>query len=516
MTEWPKYPTIYEISTWVWLSDLSRKSGTMTDLSSVPAAEWDAIAKFGFDAVWLMGVWERSPAGIAIANRNENLLNDFRRALPDFRPQDNVGSPYCVRRYGADKHLGGPGGLAIARKELAMRGMNLILDFVPNHVAPDHPWVTEHPEYFVRGNADDAKRDPASFLDVEGSICACGRDPFFPAWPDVLQLNAFQPGLRHAVIETIASIASQCDGIRCDMAMLFLNAIFERTWGGRAGQRPATEYWVDVITAIKKANPRFRFMAEAYWDLEWELQQQGFDFCYDKKLYDRLEHGNAENVRLHLCADLAYQKKLLRFIENHDEPRAAATFSPAKEHAAAVTMSTLPGARLFHEGQFEGRKTRPPVFLGRRPLEPLDEGLQSFYTKLLEAIDSPVFRDGQWILCERTGWPDNPSFQNLVAWSWVKDDDRYVIVVNLSDSASQARVRIPWKDLQGETWRLRDAISGATYDRNGDEMLAPGLYVELGPWNCSFFQCARVPSGTASKKSRSGAKRSSTVTVAGR
>ena len=396
MKKWPSYPTIYEISTWVWLSDLSRKSGTQVDLSSVPSAEWDAIARFGFDAVWLMGVWERSPAGIAIANRNEGLLNDFRRALPDFRPQDNVGSPYCVRRYVVDKHLGGPDGLAIARKELAKRGMNLILDFVPNHVAPDHPWVIEHPEYFVRGNADDASRDPASFMDVEGDVYACGRDPFFPAWPDVLQLNAFQPGLRQAVIETISSIASQCDGIRCDMAMLLLNAIFERTWGSRAGQRPATEYWVDVITAIKKAHPGFLFMAEAYWDLEWELQQQGFDFCYDKKLYDRLEHGNAESVRLHLCADLAYQKKLLRFIENHDEPRAAATFSPAKERAAAVTMSTLPGARLFHEGQFEGRKIRPPVFLGRRPHEPVDEGLQSFYAKLLETIDSPVFRDGQW------------------------------------------------------------------------------------------------------------------------
>jgi hypothetical protein len=511
MSVWPSYPTIYEINTWVWLADLREKAGSLFDLSSVPAAEWDAIARFGFDAVWLMGVWERSPAGIAIANRNEGLLNDFRRALPDFRQQDNVGSPYCVRRYVVDKHLGGPAGLAIARKELAKRGMKLMLDFVPNHVAPDHPWVKEHPEYFVRGNADDVSRDPASFLAVEGTVCACGRDPFFPAWPDVLQLNAFQPGLRQAVTETISSIAGQCDGIRCDMAMLLLNAIFERTWGGRAGQRPATEYWVDVITAIKKAHRGFIFAAEAYWDLEWELQQQGFDFCYDKKLFDRLEHGIAENVRLHLCADLAYQKKLLRFIENHDEPRAAATFSPLKVRAAAVTMSTLPGARLFHEGQFEGRKIRPPVFLGRRPHEPVDVGMQSFYATLLEAIKSPVFRDGEWLLCERTGWPDNPSFQNLVAWSWSKDDERYIIVVNLSDSTSQARVRIPWKDVQGETWRLHDTLSGATYDRDGDEMAAPGLYVELGPWDSSFFQCARLP--VKAGKSSGSTKRSSTMTV---
>ena len=495
MSAWPRYPTLYEINTWVWLSELSLKAGIPVDLSSVPSAEWDGIAKFGFDAVWFMGVWERSPAGIAIANRNENLLNDFRLALPDFKPEDNVGSPYCIRGYVVDRHMGGPEGLAIARQELAKRGMKLLLDFVPNHVAPDHPWVSEHPEYFIRGSADDARNDPASYMEVQGNVYACGRDPYFPAWPDVLQLNAFEPGLRQAVIETISAIADQCDGVRCDMAMLLLNQIFERTWGNRAGQRPSSEYWGDVIPAVKTKHEEFLFIAEAYWDMEWELQQKGFDFCYDKRLYDRLEHENAENVRLHICADLPYQEKLLRFLENHDEPRAAATFSPTKEHAAAVTISTLPGARLFHEGQFEGRKTRLPVFLGRRPAEPADEALQAFYGKLLAAINAPIYRDREWKLCERSGWPDNPSFQNLVAWTWVKDDDRRLIVVNLSDSAVQARVQVPWEDVKGQTWRLADALSDAVYDRNGDEMLSAGLYLELGSWDCHVFQCRRAGAG---------------------
>jgi hypothetical protein len=502
MPKWPKYPSIYEINTWVWLSSLTERSGTPIDLSTVPATEWDAIAAYGFYAVWLMGVWERSPAGIAIANQNENLLNDFRRALPDFRLEDNVGSPYCVRRYVVDQHFGGPQGLAIARKELANRGMNLILDFVPNHVAPDHHWVVEHPEYFVRGTADDIEREPASFLNVEGNVFARGRDPFFPAWPDVLQLNAFQPGLRQAAVETISSTAAQCAGLRCDMAMLLLNSVFERTWGSRAGQRPATEYWVDLIPAVKKTNPDFLFVAEAYWDLEWELQQQGFDFCYDKKLYDRLEHGNAENIRLHLCAGPAYQQRLVRFIENHDEPRAAATFSAEKERIAAIAMATLPGARLFHEGQFEGRKVRPPVFLCRRPQEPADEGLRSFYATLLKIIDRPVFRDGQWMLCEPTGWPDNQSFQNLVAWTWNKGEDRYLVVINFSCRAVQSRVRISWEDLRGITWRLTDAFSGEMYDRQGDEMSDPGIYLEMEPWNWNFFRCRRLlPSSQDTAKS---------------
>ncbi len=156
MNTWPKYPVIYEINTWVWLGELSRKCGKSVDLATVPEQEWDALATQGFDAVWFMGVWERSPAGIDISMRNQELVEGFRRALPDFTAADNVGSPYCVRRYLVDKHLGGPKGLAAARRKLSERGLRLLLDFVPNHVAPDHPWVGKHPEYFVRGSEDDA------------------------------------------------------------------------------------------------------------------------------------------------------------------------------------------------------------------------------------------------------------------------------------------------------------------------------------------------------------------------
>ena len=492
MSPWHRYPTVYEINTWVWLAELSAKSGKSVDLSTVPSAEWDAVAAYGFDAVWLMGVWERSPAGIAIANRNESLLADFRRALPDFRAADNVGSPYCVRRYVVDQHLGGPRGLAVARKELAARGMRLVLDFVPNHVAPDHPWVSEHPEYFIQGSADEARNDPASFIQTDKAVFACGRDPYFPAWPDVLQLNAFQPGLRKAVVDTLSDIASQCDGVRCDMAMLLLNSVFERTWSGRAGPRPATEYWVEVIPAIKQPHPGFVFIAEAYWDLEWELQQKGFDFCYDKRLYDRLEQENAESVRLHLCADPAYQNKLLRFLENHDEPRAASAFSPAKERTAAVVTSTLTGARMFHEGQFEGRRVRLPVFLGRRPAEPVDPKLLDFYRKLLAGINHLVFREGEWNLCERSGWPDNQSCQNIVAWRWNMGEERCVIVVNLSDSPAQARVQVGWNDLRGQSWSLTDQLSGINFERSGDEMATSGLYVDLPPWGYHFLDCRKT------------------------
>jgi hypothetical protein len=204
-----------------------------------------------------------------------------------------------------------------------------------------------------------------------------------------------------------------------------------------------------------------------------------------------MEHAHPECVRQHLLADLSYQQKMVRFIENHDEPRAAATFSPGKGRAAALAILTLMGARLLHEGQFEGSKVRLPVFLGRRPAEPVDQDLVAFYERLLKGTDRDVFRNGEWRLCERSGWPDNQSCQNLLSWCWVKDEERYLVVINFRQEAAQACVRVPWDELRGKEWRLNDVLSDESYDRNGSEMRDAGLYVDLRPWQCHLFQvCA--------------------------
>ena len=270
--------------------------------------------------------------------------------------------------------------------------------------------------------------------------------------------------------------------------MLRLNSIFEGTWDSRAGLKPTTEYWADLIAAVKTSSPEFLFIAEAYWDREWELQQQGFDFCYDKRFYDRFIHSNTAEVRSHLSAAIEYQGKLLRFLENHDEERAAAAFSFPKERAAAIAMATVPGARLFHEGQFEGRKVRVPVFLGRRVAEPVDQPLEQFYQQLLDVTDASVFRQGEWSLCHCTGWPDNSTYQNLLSWRWIKENDRYLIVINFSDNVAQGRVQVVGAQLGEKTWRLLDQFSGEIYERSGNGMQNPGLYVELNSWGCHFFR----------------------------
>jgi glycosidase len=478
----PPRPTIYEINTAVWLARLGRAQGQPMTLAEVPSEEWDALAALPVDAVWLMGVWERSPAGLAIAATNPDVQAGNRAALPGLEPSDVIGSPYCVRNYVVDARFGGPDGLAVARGALAARGLGLILDYVPNHVAPDHPWLTGRPDVFITGSEDDLVAKPHAFLRTPGGIVANGRDPYFPPWPDVVQLNAFSDRLRVAVADTLLSIATQCDGMRCDMAMLMTNEVFARTWGDRAGVVPSEEYWPALIGRVKAKHPDLVFIAEAYWDMEWTLQQQGFDFCYDKRLYDRLAHEDAPSVRGHLQAAHDYQERLIRFIENHDEPRAAATFSPGKARAAAVAFSTLEGARLFHDGQLDGAKVHIPVFLDRGPDEQPDTALRAFYSRLLRAIAGSGLINAEWQLCEATGWPDNESHVHVLAWCWRSPASRHLVVINYSDASAEARVHLPWDDLAGRDWSLADRIGDETFSRAGDELAADGLYVALDAW----------------------------------
>jgi hypothetical protein len=477
----PPRPTVYEINTAVWLERLG------CTLGEVPSAAWDELAGLPVDAVWLMGVWRRSPAGLAIAQADPGLDAGNRAALPDLRPQDVIGSPYCVRDYVVDERFGGPAGLAEARAALTDRGLGLILDYVPNHVAPDHPWTAERPGCLLAGSEEELAAHPEAFVRTGAGVFARGRDPYFPPWPDVVQLDAFSAELRDAVAETLDDIGAQCDGLRCDMAMLMTNEVFARTWGERAGPPPADDYWPLLIGRVKATHPDLVLIAEAYWDMEWTLQRQGFDYCYDKRLYDRLAHEPAEAVRGHLQADAAYQERLIRFIENHDEPRAAATFAPAQARAAAVVMSTLQGARLYHDGQLDGHRIHIPVFLGRGPAEAPDRDLEAFYERLLRAVAESDLRHGDWRLCETSGWPDNDSHRRLVAWCWATEAARHVIVVNLSDSPAQARVRLPWDDLAGREWELADRLDDRRFERGGDELASEGLYVDLPPWGSHFL-----------------------------
>ena len=360
------------------------RTGRPVTLADVPAAEWDRVVLPGVDAIWLMGVWERSPVGRAIALGDHALRHGIAEILPDATDEDIVASPYCVRRYRVEPQLGGPEGLAVARAELAGRGVRLLLDFVPNHVAPDHDWVETHPEYFVRGTEADLGLEPPAFLETAGGVLALGRDPYFPPWPDVVQLDPTQPALRAAVIETLSDIAEQCDGVRCDMAMLQLDDVVAQTWGERVGPSGAVPYWREVTGALQALHPDFLFVAEAYWDREPDLIAQGFDHCYDKRLYDRLVSDSAGSVRDHLGGRPRVPAASGAVLgEPRRAPGGRRLPAPTEGRRPRVVVATVPGALLLFQGQFAGRRLHMPVQLGRWPAEHPDDGTEAAWHRLL-------------------------------------------------------------------------------------------------------------------------------------
>ena len=488
---WPQNPTVYELNTWVWLSALSRTAGRPITLRDVPDDVLAHIAELAFDAVWLMGVWERSPGAREVSRTVPGLHEEYRHALPDYGIDDVVGSPYAVARYTVDPALGGDEGLAALRARLARHGLRLILDFVPNHLAIDHAWIRDAPERLVQSDEGAIAAAPHNWFrrDVAGRarIFAYGRDPYFAGWSDTVQIDYRRADTRRAMCDILASVAERADGARCDMAMLAVHDVFLRTWGG-AFDETGAQFWPEAIAHVKRQHPDFLTMAEVYWDLEWTLQQQGFDYTYDKRLYDRLVHGSADEVRGHLSGDVEYQRHLVRFIENHDEPRAMSSLGPWRDRAAAVVALTLPGLRLVHEGQMEGWRLKLPVQLGRRHTEPTEQGLPDFYEALLRALGDPVFHDGAWRLIEpQEAWPGNPTHRGFVLHQWSLDGDHRLVVANLGGTQGQCYVPLAIPNLGERRWVFRDLISPAEYVRDGADLTARGLYLDMPPHACHLF-----------------------------
>lgn len=483
---WPEKPFIYEINTRTWLTALSRRYQTPITLQNIPDEVIQDLAALHIDAIWPMGVWTRSAAVRASAL---NYTHEYRPVLEDLCDDDVIGSAYAIGGYEVDPGAGGRAGLARFREQLNKYNIRLILDFVPNHVATDHLWTMQQPHYFVRGTERDFKHQPGMFFQTSDAwgrktYIAHGRDPYFPGWIDTAQLNAFNPALRRAVVDTLLDIASQCDGVRCDMAMLMVNEVFGRTWGWLLEEEtPEQDFWSEIIPQVRQQHSDFLFMAEVYWNMEYTLQQQGFDYTYDKELYDRMLSDNIGAIRAHLRADLGFQRRSVRFIENHDERRAATAFGSAKQRALAVMICTLPGATLLHDGQFTGCKIKLPVQIGRQPEEPCDRELEAFYHKLLAETRDPLYHEGEWRLFD-------VSDGDFITYGWNLGDEYRLITVNPTGGWVRGKIHLnDW----GANWALHDILS----DSEHPLAEASGLFLTLQPYEARIF---RLPTGPRRRK----------------
>lgn len=484
---------LYQINTRVFLRRFDTPD-KRARLEHIPRSYWESLAEKGIDYIWLMGIWKICESTIEKYCFKEGAtLDSFSEALKDLRREDVIGSPFAVDRYEVSPALGTEESIQTVRSVLNELGMKLILDFIPNHFSADSSLIQTDPYIFLSVDPQAFHRDPQTFyrpFENEDRFFAHGRDPFFPAWEDTVQVNYFNRDARQFMLKTLMDLAELCDGVRCDVAMLLFNDVFGNTWKDVLSEtkfeRPEEEFWKVAVETVKTVRPGFVFIGEIYWDKEWELQQLGVDYTYDKRLTDRLKAGNVKEIREHLLAESDFQKRSVRFLENHDEERAVAAFGERTE-AAAIIISTLQGMRFYQDGQFEGKRIRLPVQLGREPAEPLNRELSDFYERLLSIISAPVFKKGEWSLQQtHPAWDGDNTCQNILAWAWKYESEKRLVLVNYSDTLSTCRVTPDVEGYSGQ-FKLVDLLNNQTYTRSVEEAHHPGIYIELKSYKSHIF-----------------------------
>lgn len=482
---------LYEINTRSWI----KKFGEDATLKDIPEEYWSSLRSRGMDYVWLMGIWETSVESIEACCFHPDLMRVYDHTDPDWTRGDVQGSPYAIEDYQVSSLLGSWDDLALIYQKIKENDLNLILDFIPNHFNAYSQLITSNPEVFIEVSEAIYSSDPHSYFRRDGKYFAHGRDPYFPAWTDTVQINYSNPATHQLMTERLQKIATVSDGVRCDMAMLVLPELFLNTWGSVLGPTSyVDDFWSLTIEKIKNQNPGFIFIAESYWDTEWTLQQMGFDFTYDKKLHDLLVSGDNYALKGHLRAEEEYQRKSLHFIENHDEPRSMQVLGETRSKAAAVIMSTTPGMHLFYDGQWEGHRIKMPVQLNSVGHESpcpcplanhLDVGSRHlvctchnvFYTALTAAIDNPVLKDGRYNVI------DNKNV-NLHVRQWTRSTESFLVIVNYSDQTQKDTIELRDEFLPS----IKDILNGKenpdwVHPKNEQE-----LNVSIPPYKSSIIR----------------------------
>jgi hypothetical protein len=471
---------LYELNVRTWRSDRTRELGRPATLDDLTYDFLDNLVENGFTWLYLLGIWPTGPLSRQLSLADEPLKQYLSSVLPDFTDADICGSPLAPAAYSVPDDLGGDMALAELRSRAQSCGLSLMLDFIPNHVGLDHPWAQEHPEYFVLGNEYLLRQQPDAYIKLHGKVFAHGRDPFFAPWRNTLQLDYSNPTCQEAMMATASGIAARCDGLRCDEAMLLLPDVFQSTWG-----RQMQPFWRRCLDRVRAEHPGTIFMAEVYWNREYELQQVGFDFTYDKILYDRLLSDDAESIRAHLRASLDYQSHCVRFLENDDEQRAAARFPFPDHHRGALFITGMaPGMLLCHHGQEDGRRLHASLHSSRRPAEEGSEAHRRAYKELMALLSEPARHDGTWQLLE----PRGDKSRSLVACLWTLPAHHWLLcIVNASWQPAQGAIEPG--PLANRDCQFQDYLAGsASYQVKAESLTQKGIEVQLGPWGAVVYR----------------------------
>jgi hypothetical protein len=439
-----RHPHLLQISARPWLDRLRREAGHPVPLDQVPDDWLAEVRARGFDGIWPMGLWTTGRRARQLALTYPDLLATYERIVPGWEPADVPGSPYSISAYEPFPGSGGREALAGLRERMHAHGLGLVVDYVPNHLGVDHPWLNDHPDRLVRGSARDLAAHPGRWFvhttpDGEDRVFGHGRDPHFDGWSDTVQIDHRRRDARDAMVELLLDVASQADGVRCDVSMLLLPEVLESTWGpGDPAEKG--DFWTEAFAALRARHPETVAIAEVYWGLQDRLASLGFDYAYDKDLYDELLDGDVAAVRNTVSRDASHHRIRMRFLENHDELRAWTTFGVARSTAAALVTFALPGLRLFQAGQESGARERLPVQIGREGPEPGDDDARALYDRLLPALDHPAFHGDDW---SPLGFEDAPdaSADGLVGSRWSDGSVTWWAIANVATEPRRGRIR---------------------------------------------------------------------------
>lgn len=489
-----RFPSLLQINTRFWLQKYSQILGRPATLDDIPDVELRSMADLGLNWIYLLGIWQTGQFEAEIA-RQQPFLQKIAQTLLDETDENALCSSFfAISGYQVNLNWGGEQALRRLRDRMKKHGLKLMLDFIPNHTGISHPWAFNHPEYYIQAASYELDRGQQAYKKVttkQGErFLAHGRDPFFPPWTDTFQLNYANAELQAAMISELLKVSRECDGVRCDMAMLILPDVFQQTWGIEI-----EPFWSKAIEQVKSSNPNFLFVAEVYWDRNRDLLEQGFDYTYDKNLLEALIKRDPHLIFHHLFSIRDIHERQVHFLENHDETRAAKLFPNDIHRLAAAAAYLLPGMRFFFDGQFLGHRVQAPIQLCRPPRQEPDAEVNQIYESLLATLKQFDYFPGSWeLLAPIPAWETNNAWQNFLAFTWLDSNHtRWLWTANFSQQQSQCYLRFPLDGLREREFLLKDHFSVEVYLRHGNELFTSGLYLDLAAWEMNLFEFIPQP-----------------------
>jgi hypothetical protein len=439
----------------VWLREEAQEAARPVDLGTLLPSRSGLLLEEGFGWLWLGGIWDPGETGRWIARRSALLIERLREDLSDLETSDIDGPALPPRAHRVRDDLGGDQGLDMLRKDLLARGIRLLVDFVPDCIAPDHPWVKEHPEFILRPATGPCPEESAT--------------PSLPAVP-AAALALRHPGAREAVMAELDRVARRVDGIHI------------------AG-RPTPdlgEFLSGALERLRAEHPRLLVVGEG--------SIPRVDVETDGSFRDRVLAMDSGAVAE--AVKEGARRPRARFLEDPGGPRAAERLPRLRHEAAAVLAYLSASLAVFMDGEIEGRKRPWNPYLTRRVPELPDGEIRSFYGRLLDVLARPAARSPCRVLPLSRAWEENETWRQVIVFARGEAGMPLILVaVNFGPADAQCYASV--EGLLGESggWLLQDLFSTQVYTRDRGDLAQRGLYLALAPWDYNVFEVTPRPAG---------------------